>query len=381
MAVEIVEGNPPPENLLPIWESLLHQSRSPNPFLTPLWNQLWLEHFGSVLELKTLLLRSAGGEPLGLGLFSHSRQGRWEKSTSSPSPWPSLLEGEGTLPGISNPSSPLGEARTRREFSNLLPGEMEGKSITLLGSKDVWDYRDLILSAGKEKEALALLARWAADGPWAGLDFSGISEFSPTLEFLPSLLQASGFRVQWEVEEVAVFLKIPATWDDFLAQLGSKDRHELRRKMRRLEREAAFEIKEGAGETLDQRLDSFFELHRKSRRDKAEFMIPRMETFFREIAHRFQERGWFSLPFLRVEGRDIAAYFSFRYGGIEYVYNSGYDPDYSRLSPGIVLAAHCIGQAIEKRLKVFHFLRGQEDYKYRLGGKEEKIYRIEAMKE
>ena len=109
-------------------------------------------------------------------------------------------------------------------------------------------------------------------------------------------------------------------------------------------------------------------------------MTPLMETYFREIAHRFRERGWLSLPFLRVEGRDIAAYFSFRYRGIEYVYNSGYDPEYSRLSPGIFLAAHCIGQAIGRKLKVFHFLRGQEDYKYRLGGKEEKIYRIKAVK-
>ena len=109
-------------------------------------------------------------------------------------------------------------------------------------------------------------------------------------------------------------------------------------------------------------------------------MTPLMETNFREIAQRFQEQGWLSLPFLRVEGRDIAAYFSFRYRGIEYVYNSGYDPEHSRLSPGIFLAAHCIGQAIERKLKVPPILRGQEDYKYRLGGKEEKIYRIKAVK-
>jgi CelD/BcsL family acetyltransferase involved in cellulose biosynthesis len=105
-----------------------------------------------------------------------------------------------------------------------------------------------------------------------------------------------------------------------------------------------------------------------------------METYSREIAHRFRERGWRSLSSLRVEGRDIAAYFSFRYRGIEYVYNSGYDPDYSRLGPGIFLAAHCIGQAIKRKLKAFYFLRGQEDCKYRLGGKEEKIYRIKAVK-
>lgn len=332
MGLEIIEGNPPPENLLPIWESLLQQCRSPNPFLTPIWNQLWLKHFGANLELKTLLLRSSSEELLGLGVFAHS-------------------------------------------------GKETGKNrIALLGSKDVWDYRDLVLPGGKEKEGLTLFARWAAEGPWEELDFSGISEFSATMQFLPELLRSSGFQVTWEVEEVAVYLNLPHAWDDFLAQLNSKDRHELRRKMRRLEKEAAFEFDEGVGEKLAERLDSFLDLHRKSRRDKAEFMTPLMETYFRQIAHRFQERGWLSLPFLRVEGKDIAAYFSLRYGEIEYVYNSGYDPDYSRLSPGILLAAHCIGRAIARKLKVFHFLRGQEKYKYRLGGKEEKIYRIKAVK-
>jgi CelD/BcsL family acetyltransferase involved in cellulose biosynthesis len=65
---------------------------------------------------------------------------------------------------------------------------------------------------------------------------------------------------------------------------------------------------------------------------------------------------------------------------VEYVYNSGYDPEVARLSPGIVLAADCIRRAMERGMTVFHFLRGQEDYKYRLGGKEEKIYQIKAVK-
>jgi len=45
VGVEIIEGNPPPEKLLPIWEALLQESRFTNPFLTPVWNQLWLKHF------------------------------------------------------------------------------------------------------------------------------------------------------------------------------------------------------------------------------------------------------------------------------------------------------------------------------------------------
>jgi CelD/BcsL family acetyltransferase involved in cellulose biosynthesis len=332
MGVEIIAGNPFPENLLSLWETLLQKSPFQNPFLSPIWGQLWLRHFGKTLEVKTLLSRSSGGDPLGLGVFSDS--GR----------------------------------------------EGGKKGLTLLGSMDVWDYRDLILPAGKEEEALGVLARFWGEGPWEELEFSGISEFSPTLRFLPALLQAFGFQVIQTVQEISVYLNLPPAWDDFLAHLDSKDRHELRRKMRRLERESSFEIREGREEDLAERMDAFLDLHRKSRRDKAEFMTPEMEDYFREIALRFQEKGWLSLPFLRAEGKDVAAYFSFRYQGVEYVYNSGYDPEYARLSPGIVLAADGIRRAMERGMTVFHFLRGQEDYKYRLGGKEEKIYQIKAVK-
>ena len=332
MEVEIIEGNPLPEKLLPVWDGLLSQSRFRNPFLTPLWNQLWLRHFGESLAVKAFLLRTSQGDPLALGVFFNSME---------------------------------------KEGSNRL---------TLLGAGDVWDYRDLILPAEEEEKALGALAGYWAEGPWGEVEFHGISEFSPTLRFLPALLRSCGFEVTEAVEEVSVFLDLPRTWDDFLARLDSKDRHELRRKMRRLEREAAFEIVEGQGKNLDEKIDIFLALHRKSRKDKAEFMTPEMEAYFREIARRFEEKEWLSLPFLRVEGKEIGAYFSFRYEGVEYVYNSGYDPEYGRLSPGIVLAATCIRRAIERGTTVFHFLRGKEDYKYRLGGREEKIYRIKAVR-
>jgi len=332
MGVEIIEGNPFPERLLPLWESLLQKSPFQNIFLTPLWSQLWLHHFGRNLEVKTLLPQSSGGDPLGLGVFSDSQK-------------------EG--------------------------GE---KRLTLLGSMDVWDYRDLTLPAGKEEEALGALARFWGEGPWEELEFSGISEFSPTLRFLPALLRGGGFQVSQTVQEVSVYLNLPSGWDDFLAHLDSRDRHELRRKMRRLERESSFEIREGQEENLAERMDAFLALHRKSRRDKAEFMTPEMEGYFRDIALRFREKGWLSLPFLRAEGKDAAAHFSFRYQGVEYVYNSGYDPEVARLSPGIVLAADRIRRAMERGMTVFHFLRGQEGYKYRLGGKEEKIYQIKAVR-
>ena len=50
-----------------------------------------------------------------------------------------------------------------------------------------------------------------------------------------------------------------------------------------------------------------------------------------------------------------------------YLYNSAYEPELSRLSPGVVLVSRLIEESIEQGRKSFDFLRGQERYKYQLG--------------
>jgi len=333
MKIELQEESSYSESLKKDWEKLLSASRYQNPFLTPTWNEIWLKHFGNNQSLKVVLFRALGGTLLALGTFVNSC------------------------------------------------GEKGEKGLALMGSTDVWDYRDLIISPGNEEETFTALAGFFKEGPWDYLEFNGISEFSPTAQLLSPLMKSSGFQVIQEIEEIAVYLDLHPNWENFLEGLNSKDRHELRRKMRRMEKETNFELSR-VEEPLSHsgKMEVFFDLHRKSRADKAEFMTAQMESYFREIATRFQERGWLNLSFLKIEGKEIATYFSFDFEETEYVYNSGYDPQFSRFSPGIILAAHCIRRAIEKRMVRFNFLRGREDYKYRLGGKEEKIYRIRVEK-
>lgn len=334
MNIEVLEANSYSEALGREWEALLSRSRFQTPFLTPLWIEIWLKHFGRSLRAKIILFRAPEGALLAVGTFSTSM-------------------GNGGQQGL-----------------------------TLVGSTDVCDYRDLVIVSGREEEAFGVLGRFFREGPWGYLEFNGTSEFSPTAQFLPPLMQSFGFRVVQEVEEVALYLDLPPTWEMFLESLNSKDRHELRRKMRRMEREASGEISGVEGSlALFREMEIFFDLHRKSRKDKAEFMSKEMHAFFQDISTRFQERGWLNLSFLKVGGQAVAALFSFDFAGTEYVYNSGYDPEFARFSPGIVLAAHCIRRAIDKGMASFNFLRGREDYKYHLGGKEEKIFRIRVIKE
>lgn len=333
MKTEIIAGKPWPEALKREWEALLSASRFQNPFLTPAWNEIWLKHFGNSLQTMIILFRAVGGDLLALGAFSS------------------------------------------------LNGKEGKKGLALWGSADVCDYRDLIISSGQEEETCRELARFFGMGSWDFLELNGISEFSPTIQVLPPLMRSFGFRVVQEVEEISVYLKLPSTWERFLEELSAKDRHELRRKIRRLEREAKFEFSGMEGNPfVPERMEAFFTLHRKSGKDKAEFMTPAMVEFFRELSIRYQEKGWLNLSFLKVEEKDAAAFLSFDFQGTEYVYNSGYDPQFGRFSPGIILSSQCIRRAIEKGMTHFNFLRGREDYKYNLGGKEEKICRIRVEK-
>ena len=62
---------------------------------------------------------------------------------------------------------------------------------------------------------------------------------------------------------------------------------------------------------------------------------------------------------------NIAAIFAFQYRDKLLYYQAGYDPAYSKYSPGLTLMALVIEYAISKGLKEYDFLRGDEEYKWK----------------
>jgi CelD/BcsL family acetyltransferase involved in cellulose biosynthesis len=187
-----------------------------------------------------------------------------------------------------------------------------------------------------------------------------------------------GYEFRTIVEDVCPVIDLPATWDAYLDSLDKKQRHEIRRKMRRIEREAHVNwYIVGRDQDLLEEIEAFIELHQKSSADKDDFMDEQMKGFFRAMAHALQPRGWLQLAFIKVDGQKAASMLNFEYEDAILVYNSGYDPQlYAYLSPGIVLLAYCIQHAIELDQARFDFLRGDEPYKYRFGARDTKIYRL-----
>jgi CelD/BcsL family acetyltransferase involved in cellulose biosynthesis len=205
--------------LKPEWNDLLHRSCCDNLFLTWEWLSTWWKHLGEG-ELQLLGFRA---------------------------------EADGRLVGI----APLFHTQTD-----------DGKSVVyLVGCRDISDYLDLIVERGQEDAVYqAVLDYLASEAPaWDLVDFCNIPQDSLTFVRLRELAEARGYQTLVEVEDVCPIITLPATWDEYLMTLDKKQRHEVRRKLRRAEggADTRFTIV-GPDHDLEAEMTAFIDLHQKS---------------------------------------------------------------------------------------------------------------------
>ena len=124
-------------------------------------------------------------------------------------------------------------------------------------------------------------------------------------------------------------------------------------------------------------MGTFLKLFSLSREEKASFMTTQMESFFRSLADNMAKIGLLMLGILELDTLPAAIIMCFDYNEHMYLYNSGYYPQYSSLSAGLLSKALCIKESIQEGKKKFDLLKGDETYKYRLGGKEVPLYRCQ----
>ncbi len=257
----------------------------------------------------------------------------------------------------------------------------QGDDLSFVGNTETFDYNDFMIRPGWEEDFFAALMNWLDREDFKALELPSLMEDSPTLEYLPDLARQRGYSVEVSEEDVTPGLELPDNWDAYLAGLSKKNRHELRRKLRRLESTEGWRwyCVQGS-EQVSARLEDFLYLMRQSAPDKAAYMTGEREAFFRRITQRTAELDLLRLYFLEMDGQDVASSLCFDYNGARYLYNSGYDPEYAYYSVGLLLNALCLREAIEQGKTYFDFLRGPEPYKYHLGGLDRTIYHMVVTK-
>ena len=265
----------------------------------------------------------------------------------------------------------------------FISGEGAERTISAIGCIDVTDYLDVIVDKDCTEAVLNCFAAQLKNccNVFDRLSFCNIPEKSPTLAQFPELLNQQGFDTHVEQIEVSPVIELPSEWGDYLSLLSKKHRHELRRKMRRIGTSAEVDWYIVNDEhDLDVELDRFLKLMAASDLEKEQFLQDEKNVeFFRAIAHILYEKGWLQLTFLTANEKAIACYFNIDFNGHILVYNSGLlRGEYDHLSAGIVLLAYNIRYAIENGYKVFDFLRGNETYKYHMGGQDTRVFLLTA---
>lgn len=313
------------------WNGLLNDSLADKVFLTRDWQQTWWEayHPGRIWALA----------------IRDEESGRLEGLA----PWFLAIDPDGT--------------RILRE----------------IGCVDVTDYLELIARRGIEDAVFETIADFLAahKNEFDEIRLCNVPAASLTLSSFPTALESREFRSHIQLQEVCPVVDLPEKWQDYVASLDKKNRHELRRKIRRATGHVAWYIV-GPEHDLDEELERFLRLMAASAPEKASFLEdPENERFFHLMVPRMAQHGWLQLAFLTVNGDAAAAYLNFDYGNRILVYNSGHDAgEYGNLSPGIVLLARLIELAIDQRREAFDFLRGDEAYKYDLGGLNTHVYQL-----
>jgi CelD/BcsL family acetyltransferase involved in cellulose biosynthesis len=171
-------------------------------------------------------------------------------------------------------------------------------------------------------------------------------------------------------------IELAGSWEEYLAGLSGKDRHELRRKLRRAEAGAPRVEVARTPAAMAVLIDGFLALHRKSKVGKARFMDGPMEVFFRELTRELATAGLAALWMLWLEDRPVAALLCLELGDAVSLYNAGFDPEARAMSPGVVLIARTIEDAIARGFRRYDFLRGEEPYKYGFGAVPSEVLRV-----
>lgn len=294
------------------WTEL--SERTGDPFATWEWADTWCRHF-------------LAGRPLHLAACRRS-DGRLA----------------GILPLYESARGPLHMLR----FLGSGPADRQGPICSAADSADVARALRRLLAGGHCD--LLLAERLPGDVGWG------------------RLLGAVTLR-----REASPVLRIDGrSWDELLAARSANFRQQVRARERRLTREFSVSFRlANDPERLPSDLNTLAALHSaRWQAGGSDALSGPLRAFHEDFAALALSSEWLRLWFLELDGRPVAAWYGFRYGGGDWFYQAGREPRHEQLSVGFVLMAHTIREAARDGMRTYHLLRGDEPYKARFANED-----------
>jgi CelD/BcsL family acetyltransferase involved in cellulose biosynthesis len=257
----------------------------------------------------------------------------------------------------------------------------------LLGASYHADYATILTEPDDLPAVARAVASYIASpasGDWDVVDLRRLRCADPTGTELAAafgaLEMAQGWTLNVEREDVCPVATLPVGGDieTYLGTLGKKERHEIRRKVRRARALGEVRLVDSADPLAD--IGVFIDLHQRRWGDEGLFPPTRggdqSRVLIRRLFELFGDDGPLGLTMLWVGDRRIAAGLHFETGDELLYYNAGVDPAARELSPGVLMIYSYVQRAVERGIRRMDFLRGDEPYKYEWGAVDEPIQRV-----
>lgn len=308
------------------WSDLMRRAPSATPFQSPEWIITWWKYFG-MGRLRIIVVR-AGGRLAGLAplFISHTGEGQ------------------------------------PREFRIM------GTGIT--------DYLDFLLEPELNLTGTSLIFDHLAStaSEWDICDFQ---ELRPDSSLL-GIQFSKTLHTCRLIQERCPVLRLPDSADKYYRSLPGSFVARMSRAKKSLK---DAELVEADAPTLSYFMNELFRLHGASWKERGQSGVlsdTAVRLFHQEVAARFMSSGTLRLFGLQHGEKLIAVIYAFVSGSRLFFYLGGYDPEFARLSPGTVLMALVIENAISNGFSEIDFLRGNEKYKYNWGARARTNYRLLA---
>lgn len=326
LAVRLVTTSEAFYALEPHWDSLLERSAVRTPFMTWDWVSLWWETHGHGCKLRVAVIDDPRtGEPLAIApmIIGRPRDG------------------------------------SRRALRHL----------TFLGGigEDASQGMDFLVPRGQEAALTPLLCQVFRKSVmrFDVIDLPTMHEESPNIAHCRTALSTFSRAGDRCAPQKSFLMSLPPTWEEQMNLWRSKDRVAFRSKWRKLmDEHQGRALLGGTDLPADKAFDELWRLHGyRFEGEHSMFLNEGMSRLHRALVQRWTPRGRILLPLIEADGKIVAARYGFAFEGKYWSYQTGYDPEYAKLSVGKLSLGWAAQCAIQHGLTEIDHMPGDARYK------------------
>lgn len=309
------------------WSKLLPVARTNNVFVSWHFLATWWEHFRRHREARVYVVRDDAGRVIGIV--------------------PLYVE----------------QLSTRLGRVNVLRN---------IGYADVVnpDFLDAVVEAGREEEVATALEDVLFEDPsWEFADFSELEPKGSLVRMAKIWERRGHVGLRIEQRSICPYVRLPATFEDYLKGRNPHFRQQLRRYRRKIEKDLDIDWKlVGHDVEVAAGIEQLARLHQE-RMEATErggnFKKDDYLVFHRNLAERMARTGQLHFWLIFVGGAAAATHYGFLHDGVYYGYQMGFTHRYHKYSPGHYMTGKVMEGLIDAGATEMNFLRGTDGWKFR----------------